>query len=112
MAILVFSQTFGGSVILAVSQTAFVNSLTSAIKHFAPEVDVSTLLVGGASALRELVPSESLHGVLLAYNQALNNVFYLTAGVGVASFAFCWGMGWKSVKKPKTPEKEKNDPEA
>ena len=106
MAILVFAQTFGGSFFLAVSQTAFTNSLSTALDTFAPDVDVNILLIAGASAVRRVVPSQSLKGVLLAYNQALNHVFYISAGTAVASFVFCWWMGWKNVKKVKkaTPE--------
>ncbi|KAL8830948.1 MAG: hypothetical protein Q9191_001156 [Dirinaria sp. TL-2023a] len=106
MAVLIFCQTFGGSLFLAISQTAFTNSLSSALDTFAPNIDVNTLLVAGASAIRQVVPRQSLHGVLLAYNQSLNHVFYIAAGTAVASFVFCWGMGWKNVKKAKkdTPE--------
>ena len=101
MAVLIFSQTFGSSLFLAFSQTAFTNSLKTALRTFAPDIDVTTLLVAGASALREVVPQGSLSGVLLAYNQALKHVFYITAGTAVATFVFYWGMGWKNVKKVK-----------
>ena len=106
MAVLIFCQTFGGSLFLAISQTAFINSLGTALHTFAPTIDVNTLLVAGASAIRQVVPSESLHGILLAYNRALNHVFYIAAGTAVATFVFCWGMGWKNVKKVKnaTPD--------
>jgi len=106
MAVLIFTQTFGGSLFLAFSQTAFTSSLGQALKTFAPDVDVRTLLIAGASAVREVVPQGSLNGVLLAYNQALNHVFYITAGAASASFVFCWGMGFKNVKKVKkvTPQ--------
>lgn len=106
MAVLIFCQTFGGSLFLAVSQTAFTNSLGKALHTFAPSIDVNTLLVAGASAIREVVPRQSLHGVLLAYNQALNNVFYIAAGTAVVTFVFCWGLGWKNVKKVKKATSE------
>lgn len=106
MAVLVFSQTLGGALFLAFSQTAFTNGLGQALQTFAADVDVQTLLVAGASAFREVVPKGSLAGVLLAYNQALNHVFYIAAGAASVSFACCWGMGFKNVKKAKmvTPE--------
>lgn len=101
MAILVFSQTFGGSLFLALSQTAFTNSLKAALQTFAPDIEVETLLTAGASALRDVVPAASLNGVLLAYSEAISHVFYICAGIAVGSFAFSWGMGWKNVKKVK-----------
>lgn len=106
MAVLIFCQTFGGSLFLALSQTTFTNSLGKALITFAPDVDVNTLLIAGASAVRDVVDPGSLKGVLLAYNQALNQVFYLTAGTAVASFVFSWGMGWKNVKKEKKAASE------
>jgi hypothetical protein len=38
----------------------------------------------------------------MAYSQAVNRVFYLAVGAACGSFIFCWGMGWKSIKKAKT----------
>ncbi|KAL8832019.1 MAG: hypothetical protein Q9170_005052 [Blastenia crenularia] len=101
MAILVFSQTFGGSLFLALSQTAFTNGLSSALHDFAPDVDVQTLLEAGAAKIRDVVQDGSLHGVLLAYSKAISYVFYLCTGVAVGTFIFVWGMGWKNVKKVK-----------
>lgn len=101
MAVLIFTQTFAGSLFLAFSQTAFTSGLGQALHTFAPHVDVETLLLAGASAVREVVPQGSLYGVLLAYNQAINHVFYITVGAAMASFVFCWGMGFKNMKKVK-----------
>ena len=110
MAILVFSQTFGGSLFLALSQTAFTNSLSAALESFAPDVDVHTLLEAGAAGVRDVVQGDSLHGVLLAYSQAISHVFYLCTGVAVGTFIFSWGMGWKNVKKVKKVEPKEEEP--
>ena len=92
--------------ILAFSQTAFANSLRTALHAFAPDIEVNTLLNAGASAVKEVVPHDSLNGVLLAYNQALNHVLYLTAGLAAATFLCSWGMGWTNVKKSKKTRPE------
>ena len=101
MAVLVFWQTLGGAMILSFSQTAFINSLGTALHTFALDIEVNTLLNAGVSAVKEVVPHGSLDGVLLAYNQALNRVFYLAAGLAVATFLCSWGMGWTDVKESK-----------
>lgn len=106
MAILVFAQTFGGSLFLALSQTAFTNSLGVALETQAPDVTAETLLAAGARGIRQVVPAGSLSGVLLAYSKAISHVFYLCAGAAVASFAFSWGIGWKNVKKAKNKAEE------
>jgi hypothetical protein len=44
--------------------------------------------------------------VLVAYNKAINEDFYLAAGASVVIFVAAWGMGWKSVKKGKVVKPE------
>jgi len=52
--------------------------------------------------------------VLQAYSQAIDHVFYLSAGAAAGATLACLGMGWKSIKKAKAeaataesvPEKE------
>lgn len=73
---------------------------------FAPSVSVETVIAAGASAFRDVVPKAELVGVLFAYNQAVQHVFYLAAGAAAATLLFCWGMGWKSVKKVKVVKSE------
>jgi hypothetical protein len=106
MSLAIFSQTFGGALFLSLAQTVFTHGLMEAIPIFAPEVSPETVINAGASAIRATVPQSSLSGVLLAYNQAISHTFYLGTGAAVATFVFCWGMGWKSVKKAhiSTPE--------
>ena len=83
------------------AETDFSNGLTKAIKVFAPSISAERVIAAGASAVREVVPKPDLPGVLLAYNQAVQHTFYLAAGAAALTLVFCWGMGWKSVKKAK-----------
>lgn len=46
-----------------------------------------------------MIPPSSLEGVIIAYNNAVQQVFYMVAGTAAAAFVFSWGLGWKSVKK-------------
>lgn len=88
------------------AETDFTNGLTKAIKAFAPDVSAEKVIAAGASAVRDVVPKADLAGVLLAYNQAIQHTFYIAAGAAAATFVFCWGMGWKSVKKAKVVKPE------
>ena len=99
MALVIFAQTFGGALFLTFAETDFSNGLTKGLQTFAPDISVETVIAAGASAVREVVPMPELAGVLLAYNQAVRHVFYLAAGAASVTLVFCWGMGWKSVKK-------------
>lgn len=106
MALVIFSQTFGGALFLTFAETDFTNGLTKAMSTSAPNVSVETVIAAGASAVRKVVPKAELAGVLFAYNQAVQHVFYLSAGAAAATLLFCWGMGWKSVKKAKVVKPE------
>ena len=106
MSILVFCQTFGGALFLAVDDTDFTSSLVKALSALEPPVNVQGIVQAGATRFREVVSPEDLPGVLQAYNVAVRNTFYLGVGGAVAYFFFAWGMGWKSVKKPKVVKPE------
>jgi hypothetical protein len=106
MSLVVFSQSFGGALFLAFAQTAFSNGLKDALPKFAPNVSAQAVIAAGATSIREVVSKADLDGVLLAYSHALSHVFYLAMGAAIGCFIFCWGMGWKSVKKAKAEKSE------
>jgi hypothetical protein len=101
MSLLIFFQNMGAALFLSFAQTTFSSGLTHALPIFAPDVDVESVLEAGASGFRDVVKPALLRGVLLAYSQAVSHVFYLATGAVLASFIASWGLGWKSVKKPK-----------
>jgi hypothetical protein len=106
MSVIVFCQSFGGTLFLTFAQTVFSQGLLNGLDRFAPEVDVQRLVVSGASAFRQIIEPDQISGVEEAYNLAINHVFYLAAGSSVAAFVFSFGMGWTDIRKKKviTPE--------
>lgn len=106
MAIAIFTNTFGGALFLSFAQTSFTNGLKTHVPEFAPTVDAHTVIEAGASEIRKIVPAQALKGVLEAYNESINEVFYIAAAASVMVFLFSFGMGWKSVKKPKKVAQE------
>lgn len=96
-----FCQTLGGSVFLSFAQTAFNIGLESSLLKHAPSVSAETILIAGATRFREAVGAQNIDGSVLAYNEALQHVFYIAAGAAVGMFFASWGMGWRSVKKVK-----------
>ncbi|KAE8445747.1 hypothetical protein EG329_012926 [Mollisiaceae sp. DMI_Dod_QoI] len=101
MSVLVFSQTFGGAIFLAVSQLIFSHGLISGLQEYAPNVNPEIVINAGATAVRGVVSAANLPGVLQAYMVGIDRVFYLATGAAGAAFLFSWGMGWKSIKKDK-----------
>jgi hypothetical protein len=103
MALIIFCQNLGGTLFLSFAQTIFSNSLVNALHKFAAEINVTLITSSGATGFRDAIPESSVARVLLAYNEAVNNVFYLASGGAVAMILCCWGMGWKSVNKVQAP---------
>jgi hypothetical protein len=101
MSILVFSQTFGGAIFLAIAQLIFSHGLTSGLQEYASTLDPQVVIMAGATAVRHVVTPAELPGVLRAYMVGIDRVFYLGTGVAGGVFVFSMGMGWRSVKKGK-----------
>ena len=101
MSTVVFFQTFGGALFLAFDQTIFSNGLAKGLHQYAPEVDAAAVIKAGATGYRAIIAESSVEGVLMAYSDAVSHVFYLATGTACGAFIFCWGMGWKSIKKAK-----------
>ncbi|KAI8957603.1 MFS general substrate transporter [Daldinia sp. FL1419] len=104
-----FSQLLGGAIFSAVAKTIFTSSIRTALREFAPEIDPSLLINTGATEITKVIPSSQVEGALLAYNQAINNIFYLQLAAASCAFLTGWGMGWrnlKQIKQEKEVEKE------
>ncbi|TVY82122.1 Efflux pump mlcE [Lachnellula suecica] len=106
MSVLIFGQTIGGAVFLALAQVVFGRSIVDRLKEKAPTVDPQAVIAAGATAFQNNVEPDHIVVILEAYNLALNDVFFLSAGVAVGTFVFALGMGWVDIRKKKanTPE--------
>jgi hypothetical protein len=107
IAFTIFCQNFASAVFLVVSNVIFTQSLTSEIRAHAPSVSLEAALAAGASpsAVRALVPAGSpeLGGVLLAFSNSVDKVFYLTIACCLGGLFSALGMGWVDTRKKKTP---------
>jgi hypothetical protein len=101
MSVVAFCQTIGGTLFLTFAQTIFSSSLIDGLKEYAPTVNPEVVITAGATAFRQVVKPEEVAGVLTAYNLGIDRNLYLATGATAATFVFCWGMGWISVKKEK-----------
>jgi hypothetical protein len=106
MSLVMFSQNMGAALFLSFAQTILSTTLTHELPVLAPGVNAQAVIAAGASKFRDVVSKALLPGVLLAYDRAIDRVFYLATGSAVTAFVVCLGMGWKSVKKVKLAEAE------
>ncbi|KAI8306424.1 Efflux pump mokI [Colletotrichum sp. SAR11_59] len=105
---LVISGALASAIFTVVGNVIFTQTLTRQVSILAPSVSPeAALAVGGsAEAVRGLLPpgSPELHGLLLAFSDSINAVFYLLVALGAVSFAASWGMGWVNVRKKATEQ--------
>ena len=93
------SQQLGGTILLSAAQNVFTNHLRSnftalAIPGFDPELAISA----GATQLRNVVPTEYLHEVLVAYDEAVDKVFQVSLIMACLMTLGASGMEWRSTK--------------
>ena len=100
-AIINFTLTLGGALFVSVGQNIFTNRLLSNLAEKVPAVDPDIVLQIGATSLRTAVDRVQLPGVLSAYNDALDQTFYVALAMACFSLVGSLGMEWKSVKGKK-----------
>ncbi|KAK9344618.1 hypothetical protein V1522DRAFT_171594 [Lipomyces starkeyi] len=104
-ALVMFSQTFAGALVLSFSDTIFTNSLSTLVPQYAPNVDPQTIINAGATGFRSDLSGSELANVVIAYAKSVDRVFYLTTGMACGCFLFSWAMGWKDIRKKNTVSK-------
>ncbi|KAJ5787776.1 Major facilitator superfamily domain general substrate transporter [Penicillium paradoxum] len=100
-AIVMFAQTLGGAIFVSVGQNVFQNQLFQNFAKYAPEVDAVKLISDGATKLRTAVSGDSLQHVLVAYNAAIVQTFYVAVAMGALSLVGPIFVEWISVKGKK-----------
>ena len=110
MAVLVFSLNLGASCFLEFSLTVLSQGLMNSIPKYAPEVDPRVVIQAGATKFRDVIAKSAIPGVLKAYAESINQVFYLLIGTAAAGFVFGWGMGWKDIRKNRPKPQNSTNP--
>ncbi|KAI1414207.1 putative MFS aflatoxin efflux pump [Hypoxylon sp. FL1857] len=98
-----FTQLLSGSIFLSVGQNVLDNQLLNRLSGL-PGFQPSMIEDSGATTLSSSLPAELLGPVLVAYNEALREVFKLGLCLSCLTILGSATIEWKSVKqKPKGP---------
>lgn len=103
-----FFQGMGGALFSSIANNVFDNKLKQGLQHI-PGIDADVVANIGATNLRQTVSPQQLPNVLIAYNAALVQTFYIAAGVGALAIIGAATVEWKSVKpaqQQKPPDSE------
>ncbi|KIV83596.1 hypothetical protein PV11_05609 [Exophiala sideris] len=98
ISVVFFAQTLGGAIFVSVANNIFDNKLASGLSTI-PGINSNLVTQIGATDLRKVVPQQLLQAVLVVYNLALRNAFYVCASLAAATIFGCLAMEWKSLKK-------------
>ena len=96
-----FCLTLGGALFISVAQNIFTNRLLTNLMAGVPSLDPKIVLATGATSLRNAVGKGEIAAVLYAYNDALDQTYYVSVAMACLSIIGALGMEWKSVKGKK-----------
>lgn len=101
--LLMFCQSLGGALFIAVGQAVFSNGLVSGVAKYAPDLEPDLLLHTGATAIRSTLENmgleDHIHQAIEAYVYGLKDCYRVTVAVSGMSFIAACFFEWKSVKK-------------
>ncbi|OCL11261.1 MFS general substrate transporter [Glonium stellatum] len=92
-----FGQSLGAAVFVSVAQNVFANKLKDYLLTL-KGIDVRMVVEAGATNIRHVVPPQLLPQVLIAFNHALTNAFYVGLAMACAGIVGALTMEWKSIK--------------
>ncbi|KAL2127090.1 hypothetical protein VTI74DRAFT_11335 [Chaetomium olivicolor] len=98
LAVINLVMNLGTAVSISVSQTILQSSLPGLLAQYAPDLDADSVLHAGATNIRELVSPERLPGLLVAYDKALRQMFYLPAACSAVACLVSIGLGWGKLE--------------
>ena len=92
-----FGQSLGGAVFVSVAQNIFTNKLKDYLMHI-QGINVGVVIEAGATNIKHVVPPELLRPVLIAFNHALTQAFYVGLAMACLAIVGALTMEWKSIK--------------
>lgn len=109
-AAVMFFQTLGGALFIAVGQSVFQNGLIDGIRSNAPTVDPRAIVGSGATSMRRVLAAmgelDQLDGVIKAYMKGLSNTFRVSLALVLVAFVASCFLEWKSVKQDGEKKKD------
>jgi hypothetical protein len=104
MSMIFFTRLLGGAIFISVAENLFTNKLVANLSNI-PGVTPSTIINAGALGVRTAVSAEHLPQVLIGYNNAVRDTFYLSCALSCLPIFGALALEWRSVKK--APSKPK-----
>lgn len=95
ISLMIFAQSLGGSVFLAVDQAIYSNKLSANIG------DIASVTASGVTSIQDHVSHQDLPRFLTGYNRAIMDVFRVALAASCACVMASILMEWKNIKTEK-----------
>lgn len=109
-AAVMFFQTLGGALFIAVGQSVFQNGLIEGISKYTTGVDPVAIVGAGATEMRKVLSEvgklDQLDGVIESYMSGLRDSYRVSLALMLVAFVSSLFLEWKSVKKAGGENKE------
>jgi MFS family permease len=102
-AAIILAQTLGSAVSISIAQSVFTNRLEFGLKSV-PEVNPNIVQNAGATNLKAAIDPRYLPSVIIQYNKAITETFYIPAAFASLLIIGAIGIEWRSVKEVKGKE--------
>lgn len=97
-ALIFFTRFLGSAIFVPVGQNLLITGLVSRLTNL-PGIDTASVINGGATELRRLASSADLATLILDYNDAIIDVFYVMVATSAVTIFGSIFVEWKSLKK-------------
>ena len=105
--LMMFTQALLTAITLVVCNTVLDEGLRSEIPKHAPAVNPEEVIAAGATRYRAFVSATNIPGVIRAYANSVDHVFYLGLACAIAAMLIALAMGWVDIRKKNTNPSEK-----
>lgn len=101
ISVLIFVQTLGGAIFIAIAQAVFQSRLALELHDRAPQIDANMIIKSGATAFRTTLSTKEVELVLPAYNAAVTRTLVISLVMAIVSIAGSGAVEWNKVKGTK-----------
>jgi hypothetical protein len=97
-AIIFFIRFLGAAIFVPVAENIFLNQLVKKLQNL-PGISTEAITNGGATELRSLASGADLNTLLIDYNAAIMDVFYMCTATSAITIFGAVLVEWKSLKE-------------
>ncbi|KAF3384879.1 Efflux pump roqT [Penicillium rolfsii] len=97
--VILFGQSMGPAVFIAIAQVIFTNELSSTLKKIIPGLTPEDIAYHGLGEIRNLVPAQQWDEAVIGIDRSVVRTWYLTVALACTTIVGSLLIEWRSVKQ-------------